>query len=62
MLGNRSREGQTGHEESRLGQLLARGHSNIAACALANKNARIVWALLVHNRAYQCAYPAARTA
>lgn len=55
-------KGKAGHEKSWLGQLLARRHSNIAACALANKNARIVWALLVHNRVYESAYPAARAA
>jgi transposase len=55
-------KGKAGHEKSWLGQLLARRHANIAACALANKNARIVWALLVHNRAYEAAYPAARAA
>jgi hypothetical protein len=30
--------------------LLARRNMNIAAMALANKNARIVWALLAHQR------------
>lgn len=30
-----------------------RRHRNIAAVALANKNARIVWALLAHDRRYQ---------
>ncbi len=33
--------------------LLARRHPNIAAVALANKNARIVWAILAHGRDYQ---------
>ncbi|MFC5474608.1 IS110 family transposase [Paraherbaspirillum soli] len=32
-----------------LSKLLARRHKNVAAVALANKNARIVWALLTHN-------------
>lgn len=35
-----------------LNNLVERRHRNIAAVALANKNARIVWALLVHNRTY----------
>lgn len=33
-----------------------RRNLNIAAVALANKNARIVWALLVHGRKYQADY------
>lgn len=32
--------------------LLARRHKNVAAVALANKNVRIVWALLVHDRRF----------
>lgn len=39
-----------------LRQLLARRHKNIAAVALANKNARIVWALLAHGRDYRPGY------
>ena len=35
-----------------LNGLVERRHRNIAAVALANKNARIAWALLVHNRTY----------
>jgi transposase len=34
--------------------LLARRNKNIAAIALAAKNARIAWALLAHERGYQC--------
>ena len=34
-------------------KLAERRNKNIAAVALANKNARIVWALLAHNRDYQ---------
>jgi transposase len=45
-----------------LERLLTRRHPNIAAVALANKNARIVWALLAHNRDYQSGYGAAATA
>jgi len=33
-----------------------RRNKNIATVALANKNARIVWALLAHNREYQSDY------
>lgn len=36
-----------------LAKLMARRHQNVAAVALANKNARIVWALLAHNREYR---------
>jgi transposase len=35
-----------------LAQVAARRNPNIAAVALANKNARTVWALLAHNRDY----------
>ena len=42
-----------------LGALLSRRNSNVAAVALANKNARIVWALLSQNREYQVDYAAA---
>jgi transposase len=40
--------------------LLARRNKNVAAVALANKNARTIWALLAHGREYQANY--ARTA
>jgi transposase len=36
-----------------LANLMNRRHQNVAAAALANKNARIIWALLAHNRDYQ---------
>lgn len=39
-----------------LTELLARRNKNVAAVALANKNARIVWALLAHDRRYQPGY------
>jgi transposase len=42
--------------EGWLARLVARRNSNIAAVALANKNARIVWALLAHDRDYQRGY------
>jgi transposase len=42
-----------------LARLVARRNPNVAAVALANTNARIVWALLVHGRDYQRGYVAA---
>ncbi|MGI9435332.1 MAG: IS110 family transposase [Geminicoccaceae bacterium] len=36
-----------------LGQLLARRHVNVATVAMANRNARIAWALMVHGTTYQ---------
>ena len=42
--------------EGWLARLAARRNPNIAAVALANKNARIVWALLAHDRDYQPGY------
>ena len=41
-----------------LARLAAQRNANIAAVALANKNARIVWALLAHERDYQAGYVA----
>jgi transposase len=41
-----------------LVRLAARRNTNIAAVALANKHARIVWALLAHERDYQAGYGA----
>jgi transposase len=41
-----------------LVRLAARRNTNIAAVALANKHARIVWALLAHQRDYQAGYGA----
>jgi hypothetical protein len=41
-----------------LGRLTARSHPHIAAVALANKNARIAWALLALEREYQADYRA----
>jgi transposase len=48
--------------EGWLAKLASRRNANIAAVALANKNARIVWALLAHGREYQSGYVSARTA
>ena len=45
-----------------LKKLLARRNKNIAAVALAAKNARIAWALLAHERSYQCDYVSTRPA
>ena len=45
-----------------LKRLLARRNKNIAAVALAAKNARIAWALLAHERSYECDYVATRPA
>jgi transposase len=39
-----------------LANLLNRRHPNIAAVALANKNARTVWALLAHGREFKSDY------
>lgn len=46
-------------ENSWLARLLARRHKNVATVALANKNARIVWALLAHDREFQVDYAGA---
>jgi transposase len=45
-----------------LERLVTRRNLNIAAVALANKNARIAWALLARHRAYQPGYGAAASA
>jgi len=42
-----------------LGALIKRRTANVAAVALANKNARIVWALLAHDREFRSDYTAA---
>jgi len=39
-----------------LKSLLARRNKNVAAVALANKNARTIWALLAHDREYETDY------
>jgi transposase len=43
-------------DDSWLGSLLRRRHVNIAAVALANKNARTIWALMAHDREFQADY------
>lgn len=35
---------------------MGRRNSNVAAVVLANKNARLVWALLAHDREYEPSY------
>ena len=45
-----------------LKKLLARRNKNVAAVALAAKNARIAWALLAHERSYQHDYVVTRKA
>ena len=47
--------------EGWLARVAARRNPNIAAVALANKNARTVWALLAHGRNYQAGYRSAST-
>ena len=44
--------------EGWLHELLKRRNPNVAAVALANKNARIAWALLAHERSYKANYAA----
>ena len=43
-------------EDLWLSALVARRNKNVAAVALANKNARIMWALLAHDRGYLANY------
>jgi transposase len=50
------------HANEWLKKLLARRNKNVAAVALAAKNARIAWALLAHERSYQHEYVATRKA
>lgn len=52
-------EAKPGYVESWHARLIGRRHPNVAAVALANKNARIVWALLKHKRDYQPGYQSA---
>lgn len=48
--------------DSWLKKLMARRNKNVAAVALANKNARIIWALLAHERIFRPDYTAAKPA
>lgn len=47
---------QKADPSSWLNQLIQRRNPNVAAVALANKNARIVWALLAHEREFRSDY------
>ena len=49
-------ERKANHAGSWLAGVMGRRHKNVAAVALANKNARIVWALLAHDRKYAADY------
>lgn len=44
---------QTGALADWVQALLTRRHSNVVACALANKMARIAWAIAVHHTQYE---------
>ncbi|EJE3221913.1 IS110 family transposase [Salmonella enterica] len=45
-----------GRTENWLNELLSRRNTNVAVVALANKNVRIVWALLAHDREFETDY------
>lgn len=51
-----------GREDGWLAHLMARRHKNVAAVALANKNARTIWALLAHDSAYRADYTVTKAA
>jgi transposase len=51
-------ERKAGYATSWIAGLVKRRHPNVVAVALANKNARIVWALLRHERNYDARYRA----
>lgn len=48
--------------DSWLRKLMARRHTNIAAVGLANKSARVIWALLAHDRIFHPDYTPATAA
>jgi transposase len=50
------RAGQRAESCQWINGVVNRRNKNVAAVALANKNARIVWALLAHDRHYQAGY------
>jgi transposase len=50
------RAGQKADACSWINAVVQRRNKNVAAVALANKNARIVWALLAHDRRYETGY------
>ena len=49
-------ERKVNHANSWLAGVMGRRNKNVAAVALANKNARIVWALLARDRRYTADY------
>jgi transposase len=53
---------RTQHRSAWLCGLLQRRNTNVVAVALANKNARIVWALLTRGREFQTDYIATKAA
>lgn len=55
----RQAEHKPNHASTWLGRLLSRANKNLATVALANKNARIVWALLAHDRVFKPDYTTA---
>lgn len=50
------RAGQKANPSSWINAVVQRRNKNVAAVALANKNARTIWALLVHDRCYEARY------
>ena len=49
-------------QDTWLHRLIARRNPNVAAVALANRTARVAWALLAHDRAFKIGYaPASAT-
>lgn len=54
--GARAVIGRTKHPSPWLSRLLERRPGNVAGVALANKNARTIWALLAHDRRYERNY------
>ncbi len=49
-------EGKTTRTDRWSTDMMKRRHKNVAAVARANKNARVVWALLAHGRDYDAGY------
>lgn len=47
---------KTGRTEKWLNNLLSRRNTNVAVVAMANENARIIWALLAHGRSFEVNY------
>ena len=56
----RAAEHKPSYEGSWLARLIGRRNKNVAAVALANKNARTVWALLANDRTYEADYGTAK--